>query len=306
MGARAAIDGRPVHEPGAIDFVGLDGNPLDLFRSFRLTDPPEEIGHFLSQAGFLHLRGVFTVEEMAAVSAELDAALSKATPDDGNSWWARTKFGEHYASRILGFNEQSPTLRSLLSDSRFAAVGGFTDDLFIQRDPVVPGSAEGLYKKIGVVEGISDVSWHKDCSLGGHSRSCCGLTVGISITAADEESGELGVVAGSHRANVSGHGVRSDLDLPRLPLPTGVGDLTVHCSCTLHMSRPPVRRERCVVYSGFSLSPRDRDVMHRVDPVDARRARAALSDQGHRLLERSDTPDAGFLFALDARSADPS
>ena len=41
---------------------------------------------------------------------------------------------------------------------------------------------EALVKPIGVVEGISDVPWHKDCSLGMHSYRCCGLTCGISVT----------------------------------------------------------------------------------------------------------------------------
>ena len=40
-------------------------------------------------------------------------------------------------------------------------------------------------KPIGIVEGISDVPWHKDCSLGRHSYRCCSLTVGISVTGAD-------------------------------------------------------------------------------------------------------------------------
>src|SRR4029077_13939460 len=99
----------------------------------------------------------------------------------------------------------------------------------------------------------SDVSWHKDCSLGGHTRRCCGMTTGISITGATLECGELGVVAGSHRANVQPIDIRPYLDLPKVPLPTQTGDVTVHCSCTLHMSRPPVERERRVMYTGFGL-----------------------------------------------------
>ena len=77
--------------------------------------------------------------------------------------------GRLYPSRILGFNLKSPTLRELLHGERFATIGTYTDDRFIQRDPDVGDAAEGLLKKVGVVEGISDVSWHKDCSLGGHA-----------------------------------------------------------------------------------------------------------------------------------------
>ena len=79
---------------------------------------------------------------------------------------------------------------------------------------------EALVKPIGVVEGISDVPWHKDCSLGSHSYRCCSLTVGISVTGADARSGQLRVVAGSHRPLVQPAFVRRDLDLPELDLPT--------------------------------------------------------------------------------------
>ena len=193
---RAVLDARPVYEPGSISFHAIDGGPLDLEQSFRVDDSSDEIGHFLVEAGYLHLDAVFTESEMAAVSAELDDAIAASARDDGASWWARTEAEGWYASRILGFNLQSPTLQEVLSTDRFRAIGQFTDDVMVQRDPREGDSAEGLWKKVGVVERISDVSWHKDCTMGGHSRGCCGLVVGISVTGADARSGELGVVAG--------------------------------------------------------------------------------------------------------------
>jgi hypothetical protein len=293
---RAVLDARPVYEPATVTFHARDGGNLDLTQSFSLDDPREDIGHFLSEAGFLHLRSVFTEHEMTAVSAELDVAIAEATQDDGASWWARTEDG-WYASRILGFNLKSPTLQELLSTDRFQGIGGLTDDEMVQRPPRHGDSAEGLHKKVGVVEGISDVSWHKDCSLGGHSRTCCGMVVGISVTGADAGSGELGVVAGSNRANLQPVDIRGDLDLPRIPLPTRTGDVTVHCSCTLHMSRPPVERERRVVYTGFGLAPRPGDVKVAADPEDVRSARAALNDQVRRREGEIDR-DSPELFAL--------
>lgn len=275
---RAAIDGRPVYEPGSIGCHDRDGGDLDLRRAFRVDEDREAIGHFLAEAGYLHLEGVFTDAEMAAVSAELGAAMAEAKQDDGASWWARTGEG-WYPSRILGFNLKSPTLQDLLESDRFTRIGELTDDAFVQRSPREGDSAEGLLKKVGVLEGISDVSWHKDCSMGGHSRSCCGLTVGISITGAQRRNGELGVVAGSNRANVQQIDVRADLDLPRIPLPTRTGDVTVHCSCTLHMSRPPVDQERRVAYTGFGLAPRPGDVHEELDAEEIRRRRQSLSDQ---------------------------
>ena len=43
------------------------------------------------------------------------------------------------------------------------------------------------------------------------------------------------------------------LDLQPRMLETKTGDVTVHCSDTLHRAHPPVERPRKVVYSGFGL-----------------------------------------------------
>ena len=77
---RGLLDGRPVYEPGTIGFHDPKGVPLDLHRSFSLDDAPGEMGEFLAEAGFLHIEGMFTDDEMAAVSAELDAAVAEAEP----------------------------------------------------------------------------------------------------------------------------------------------------------------------------------------------------------------------------------
>ena len=294
---RCLLDGRAVYEPGTIQFRDPAGAPLELRRSFTLDDRAEDMGSFLAEAGFLHVAGVFTEAEMAQVSAELDEAMATAERDDGASWWARTEAGEWYPSRILGFNQKSPTLRALLSDERFTRLGTLTDDRYVQRDPNVGDSAEGLLKKVGVVEGISDVSWHKDCAMGGHSRHCCGLTVGISVTGAGRENGELGVVAGSHRANVGLVGAEP-LDLPRLPLPTRTGDITVHCSCTLHMSRQPVSAERRVVYTGFGLAPRPGDRRVEKSHARIRRERAALNDHVREQQEHGTLGGTAASFEL--------
>jgi hypothetical protein len=299
---RAALDERPVYEPGTIAFRAPNGDDLDLRRTFRLDDSPEEIGHFLTEAGFVHLEGVFTEAEMEAVAVDLDDAAAAATQHDGESWWARTGDG-WYAARVLGFNRKSPALQDLLESERFGSLALLTDDEWVQRPPREGDSAEGLWKKVGVVEGISDVSWHKDCAMGGHSRRCCGLTVGVAVTGADQRSGELGAVAGSHRANVQLTGVRPDLDLPRIPLPTTTGDVTIHCSCTLHMSRPPVDRERKVVYTGFDLARRPGEGDEATDPTQARQARASLNDQVREFQRRDDFGNDADMFELPATDA---
>ena len=251
---RSLLDGRPVHTTGAVNFVDRDGSPLDLKRSFRVDDDLAAIGAFLAEAGFVHLEGVFTEDEMRAVSDEMDAAMPDYSQGDGRSWWAATREGEQRLVRMQYFDDASPTTKRLLADDRLQRLRGVTDDGHQFGKPGKNTNlVEALVKPIGVVEGISDVPWHKDCSLGSHSYRCCSMTVGISVTGADADSGQLRVVAGSHRALIQPAFVRRGLDLPLIDLPTRTGDVTIHLSCTLHMSQPPVVRERRVMYTDFRL-----------------------------------------------------
>lgn len=254
---RAALDERPLHTPGAVTFEDRDGGPLDLHRSFRPGDDRDEMRHFLEQAGFLHIEGLFTEDEMARVSVEMDRAAPGYSPDDGRSWWARNAGGERRLVRMQAFDTRSPATASLVDDPRFRSLGEIPGDGHVWGAARSDNRIEALFKPIGVVEGISDVPWHKDCALGRHSYECCSLTTGISVTGADAVSGQLRVRAGSHRALVWPSLEQPRCDLPVVDLPTRTGDVTMHLSCTLHMAQPPVERERRVMYSSFSLPPID-------------------------------------------------
>jgi len=264
---RAALDGRPIYEPGAVAFRDRDDSPLDLYRAFGADDDRDDMRHFLEEAGYLHIQGLFTEEEMGAVSEDMDRAAPVYAPDDGRSWWARTADGERKLVRMQGFDELSPSTKALIGDPRFLGLAEIPGDghVFGARST---NRIEALFKPIGIVEGISDVPWHKDCSLGRHSYECCSLTVGISVTGADDVSGQLRVRAGSHRALMWSALDQPGCDLPVVDLPTRTGDVTVHLSCTLHMAQPPVERERRVMYSGFSLPA--------FDPTAAAEGRAHL------------------------------
>jgi hypothetical protein len=287
---RALFDGRAVHEAGAITIKDQRGGALDLGRSFALDDDPDEISHFLHEAGFLHLRGVFTQDEMAAVSADLDLALARARPDDGASWWAGDSKGVQQAVRVLFFHEQSAALSELLRDGRLGWLSTVTGDNF---DGGSEGTgwmgAEGLIKPLDIKTGLSDLPWHKDCGQGRHSYYCNSLTIGISVTGADERSGALGVVPGSHRANVQTAGKDDSLDLPAIKLVTHTGDLTVHCSDTLHRAYPPVERPRKVVYTGFRLALLEGDVLEEVSVENQRATRAKLTNVQDRIADAADS-----------------
>jgi hypothetical protein len=258
MVLRAALDGTTIHTPGDVTFRDADGRDLDLSRSFTLDDDPAEMRRFLEEAGFLHLVGVYDEGEMAAVSADMDRATPSYLEGDGASWWATTADGERRLVRMRSFDRHSATTAAILEDERYLRIGDITGDGHVP-GRLSESRIEALFKPIGVVAGISDVPWHKDCSLGRHSYECCRLTVGISVTGADATSGQLRVRAGSHRALVWPALEQPRCDLPAVDLPTRTGDVTVHLSCTLHMAQPPVERERRVMYTGFNLPELDPD-----------------------------------------------
>jgi hypothetical protein len=256
---RGALDGRAPYTRGSLDLVDADGGPLALDRSFTADASLDDMGDFLQRAGYLHITGVFTDDEMDAVSRDMDAAAPTYSRGDGRSWWARNGSGDDLLVRMQYFDQVSPAVERLVGDDRLQRLADLTGDG--HRYGTMEGNRiEALFKPFDVVEGISDLPWHKDCALGRHSYDCSSMTVGISVSGADAESGQLRVVAGSHRALVRPSEHREGRsDLPVVALPTRTGDITVHLSCTLHQSVPPVERERRVMYTGFRLPPRGTD-----------------------------------------------
>jgi hypothetical protein len=248
---RAALDGRRIHARGDVTFDG------DVRRTFTPDDSDDEMRAFLEEFGYLHIAGLFTEDEMAAIEADYPVAAPHFAKGDPRAWFATTNDGVEHLVRMEGFDRFSPVTVELIDDERFQRIGRIPREGLVSRRE--PGARVGaLVKPIGIVKGISDVPWHKDCSLGRHSYECCSLTVGISVTGADAESGQLRVVPGSHRALVwPAPMLQPGLDLQPLDLPTRTGDVTVHLSCTLHMSQPPVQRTRKVLYTGWGQSPAD-------------------------------------------------
>jgi hypothetical protein len=248
---RAALDGCRIHARGDVKF------DTETRRSFTPDDSDADMRAFLEEAGYLHIVGLFSEDEMAAVEADFPKAAPHYEKGDPLAWFATTKDGVEHLVRMEGFDRYSEAAVDLIEDERFQRIGRIPGVGHVPRRE--PGARVGaLTKPIGVVKGISDVPWHKDCSLGRHSYECCTLTVGISVNGADANSGQLRVVPGTHRALVwPAPCVQPGLDLEPIDLPTRTGDVTVHLSCTQHMSQPPVANPRKVLYTGFSQKPVD-------------------------------------------------
>jgi hypothetical protein len=278
---RSVLDGRSLYRPGEVTLEALGGGRLDLDQAFELDGPGGEAAHFLAEAGFLHLKDVFTDDEMAAIDADLTTAVEGARPDDGVSWWATTKPGVRYPCRILDFVTKSESLRRLLGRPTFRSIGQLLDDGHQPGDPFGEHfsevTAEGLVKRVDSVDGLVCLPWHKDCERGGHALYCSGLTIGICLTPVDEAHGGLDVIAGSHRALIDRSQFDAGLDLPTVRLRAARGDVTVHTSCTVHRSTHPHQSERRVVYTGFALPARPGDAAPSVDRSVLAQERAALS-----------------------------
>lgn len=255
----ALLEGWPAVDP-ELRFLGRDGSDLDLSKRFTPDDEPAEIAQFLREAGFVALRGWLSAELMEEIAADIRRALPSYNKGDGRSWWATLNDDTERCVRMQHFLEHSPATAEMLRSERWgqlrAALAG--DETLVQ-GPVEGNCIEALVKPLGVRQGISDIPWHRDCSLGRHPYRCASTTIGVSVTSGGPQQGQLRVVAGSHRVNMPNTWAAKHAYLPVVPLATEPGDLTVHQSCTLHEAQPPLTEERLVMYAGFGLPARDTD-----------------------------------------------
>lgn len=231
---RAVWHGRPIYDEAAVEAI----TGLDLTRSFALADPEEEMRGQLARAGFVHVRGVFTEHEMQALAEDVERVKESATYDDGRSWWAKNAAGEDVCCRLIYAGERSDVVADTAADPRLRLLVDLAGiDVALSTDRFDGESV--VIKNRDVVEGLSDLPWHRDCGMGGHPVHCPGLNVGVQIDAATPENGQLHFLAGSH---TSSNHFPTEADLERLPVQaveTERGDVTVHFGHILHAAPPP-------------------------------------------------------------------
>jgi hypothetical protein len=230
---RALYHGRPLYDPAWVD-------GLDLRRTFTLDDSDSDIGAFLAAAGFAHVRGVFTADEIAELAAETERLQGLAAPDDGRSWWT-TVDGAPACCRLIYTNERSERIAALADDPRLRRFRGLAGEELVPELDCLDGIGV-VIKRPGADSGLADLPWHQDCGLGGHPVLCPSIAVGIQLDPATAETGQLHFLAGSHLG--SAHQLRaSDVDrLPTVAVDTEVGDVTVHHTHVLHAAPPPTAR----------------------------------------------------------------
>ena len=205
--------------------------------------------------GYLHMEGLFTEDEMLGVSADMDRAVARLRTRRrslvvGDARGRREPRRPHaglrraFARRAELLDDRRSVARRLPGD-RHAL--GPAAAIASRRSSSRSASSRGSPTCPGTRTAASAVTRY----------DCCSLTVGISVTGADDESGQLCV---RRRVAPRSCGPRSThpLDLPDGACRPRTGDITVHLSCTLHMAQPPAERERRVLYTGSASPARSR------------------------------------------------
>ena len=224
---------------------------------------------------------------MAAVSEDIDRALPQYVQGDGRSWWATLGDGSRRCVRLQHFVEHSEATAGMLASERWddvrRTIAG--DDDLVQ-GPLEGNCIEALVKPLAVIKGVSDIPWHRDCNFGRHAYGCSSTTVGVSVTPGGDTTGQLRVVAGSHRLAMPPELAFSESYLPIVALPTETADVTVHLSCTIHEAMPPMTAERKVMYTGFGLATR---------PDDRQQGTRRRSDLRQRAAESASQPPSPLV-----------
>jgi hypothetical protein len=235
---RALFSARPILDLARLDLRDRAGAPLDPHRHFTLADADEEMKHFLDQTGHLLVKRVFTRAELAPIVDAVGRLQESARPGDGRSWWAKRADGRSVLCRLIYLGLDVPEIGALNDDARLRRFAALARDGLRPTLDRCDGHSV-VIKNAGVVEGLSDLPWHRDCGLGGHPVTCPTVNVGVQLDAATAETGRLQFLPGSWRGSCH----RRDLErrnLPVVAVDTEPGDCTVHLGDVLHAAPPPV------------------------------------------------------------------
>jgi ectoine hydroxylase-related dioxygenase (phytanoyl-CoA dioxygenase family) len=226
---RALYSGRPIYDPSVVA-------DIDLTKSFTLGDP--DLAGYLARAGFAVLRGVFTGKEIASVSDEVERLRTRATIGDRRSWWAKNAAGDDVLCRLIYASLASDTIAEFAMDERFDRIMALAGTPLVRAVDRLDGVSV-VIKNSAVVEGLSDLPWHRDCGLGGHPVLCPGFNIGVQLDRANADNGQLHFLAGSHESSGAAP-TGMEEELPTVAVDTEPGDVTVHFGHVFHAAPPPL------------------------------------------------------------------
>jgi hypothetical protein len=239
---RHLYSGREMYRPETLEFVDRHGRPLDLERSFALDDDPADMTHFLRSTGYLVVRKAFDLGLVTELGAEINRIRDEAVEGELTSWWAEDPAGTKYPYRLTYLSDKSSLLASLYDHPRVRSLVGLSHEEVFP----VPDRIEGVlavlkeYSPGTQVSGFANLPFHNDCGMGGCHITCPCVLVGIQIDAANRDSSQLHMMAGSWgKAFHPFPDEQRQRELPIIPLVTEPGDATVHFGCGLHSGPGP-------------------------------------------------------------------
>lgn len=251
---RSLVDGMPIYGAHVREtLVDRQGALLPLDKSFAPDDPLDEMAHYFRVMGYLHIRAVFSPDEVAILRDEVESCRAGSVPGDPKSWWSVNSRGEELVTRINHCERFSAKIAYMAHDSRLARYAGLVGPHLRVCDDRLDGPMVFI-KHPDVVKGLGDLWWHVDDGIGGTPVMNPLIQAGIQLDRANADNGQVLMLAGSHRYNKRTMATGDEGDLPIVPLVTEPGDLTLHYGATMHCTPAPTSHEagRRVLYYKFA------------------------------------------------------
>ena len=219
---------------GTPSLRNAQGHGLDPLSHFSLSDDPAVLRDYLSVMGYVLIRGVFSADEVARLSEAGDQLRAAATADDQTSWWGKDHRGKDVVTRVLNGGDH-PDLHALAGDPRILQLQALMPEGLKGENPSDTDAITVLFKTPGMVEGLSDLPWHRDCGMGGHAVMCPVINLSIYLADATPDSGELRFLPGSHRFACPTPGADAGISVSAL-----AGDVSLHFGDVMHGAPPPL------------------------------------------------------------------
>ncbi len=232
---RAMFHGLPVYDPDKFELKDASGCSLNPAQQFTLQNTDDELRGFLDAAGYLLITDVFDEKEIQLFREQAEYFKSAAVEGDKRSWWGRNEAGDSVLCRVIDAGNRAP-FKDLYSDERIKRLGRVLPD---QLEPCSAVGVDGvtvIYKNPAMVEGLSDLPWHRDCGMGGHAVMCPMVICSIYLYDASEQQGPLRFLPGSHKAT---YGFAEAMPAAAVSVPARAGDISLHYSDVMHSAPAP-------------------------------------------------------------------
>ena len=222
----------------APDLTDSCGRALDPGQSFDLvSDSQQAMREYLDVMGYVLLRQVFDNGGIERLRTAGDSLRAAAEPHDQASWWGKDAQGNDICTRVLNGGSH-PDLHALASDARILAMQALMPPGLKPENPEATDAITVLFKTPAMVEGLSDLPWHRDCGMGGHAVMCPVINLSIYLADATAESGELRFLPGSHRYACPTPAADAGISVP-----AKAGDVSLHYGDVMHGAPPPTSNE---------------------------------------------------------------